>query len=281
MEGNLLPPQLRVGTSSWSSEDWLGVFCPEDTAPGDFITEYARHFDTVEVDSTFYRSPSPAMVRNWARRTPPGFVFAAKIPRSITHDKVMQDCQDELKEFLSAMDLLGDKLGPLLFQFPYFNKQAFPRPEDFLARLEPFLEKLPTGYAFALETRNKNWLSEKFLDVLRTHNVALALIDHPWMTPVDQLVKKYDPVTADFTYIRWLGDRKGIEAMTQQWNRTIVNRQREMDTWIPVIDRLLERRLRIYAYFNNHYAGFAPGSISLLLDTWKRSHPGGRRDAGS
>ena len=265
-------PNLFLGTSSWSSEDWLGVFYPEGTAPGDFITEYAKHFDTVEVDSTFYRSPSPAMVKNWARRTPPGFTFAAKVPRTITHDKVMQDCEDDLKEFLGAMDLLGDRLGPLLLQFPYFNKRAFARPEDFLARLSPFLEKLPSGFSFALETRNKNWLNARFLDALRKHHVALALIDHPWMTPVDQLMQKLDPVTADFAYIRWLGDRKGIEEKTKRWDRVIQNRDREMETWIPAIDKLLERRLRIYAYFNNHYAGFAPGSIGLFREVWKRTH---------
>ncbi len=265
-------PNLLLGTSSWSSEDWLGVFYPKGTAPGDFITEYAKHFDTVEVDSTFYRSPPAAMVKNWHRRTPAGFTFAAKVPRIITHDMVMQDCQDELKEFLGAMEMLGDKLGPLLLQFPYFNKQAFARGEDFLARLKPFLEKLPAGYSFALETRNKNWINETFLDVLRKRKIALALIDHPWMTPVDQLLKKLDPVTADFAYIRWLGDRKGIEAKTEHWDRVIQNRERDMETWIPAIDKSLERRLRIYAFFNNHFAGFAPGSIALFREIWDRTH---------
>jgi uncharacterized protein YecE (DUF72 family) len=264
---------LRIGTSSWSSEDWVGVFYPQGTAPGDFLSEYARHFDTVEVDSTFYRTPSAAMVKNWNRRTPPGFSFAAKVPRSITHDKVMLDCDRDLKEFLGVMDLLGDKLGPLLLQFPYFNKQAFARAEDFLERLEPFLKKLPSAYSFAVEVRNKHWLNERFLDVLRRRKVALALIDHPWMNPVTVLLEKLDVATADFAYIRWLGDRKGIEAKTQHWDRLIVNREREMETWIPAIDRLLERRLRIYAYFNNHYAGFAPGSIRLFYEVWERMRP--------
>jgi uncharacterized protein YecE (DUF72 family) len=250
----------------------VGVFYPEGTAPADFLTEYAKHFDTVEVDSTFYRSPSPSVVKNWDRRTPPGFTFAAKLPRVITHDKVLQDCDAELKEFLSVMELLGDKLGPLLIQFPYFNKQAFAQPEDFLARLEPFLKKLPSGYSFAVEVRNKGWIGARFLDVLRARNVALALIDHPWMTPIDQLMKKLDPVTADFTYIRWLGDRKGIEERTRHWDRIIVNRESEMETWVPAIDKLLERRLRIYAYFNNHYAGFAPGSLALFFQVWERLH---------
>jgi len=265
-------PNLRLGTSSWSSEDWVGVFYPEGTAPVDFLTEYAKHFETVEIDSTFYRPPSPSMVKNWARRTPPSFVFAAKIPRSITHDKVLEDCEGELREFLGVMDLLGDRLGPLLLQFPYFNKQAFASGDEFLKRLEPFLRRLPCGYAFAVEVRNKGWINERLLNILRERRVALALIDHPWMTPVDQLMKNVDPVTADFTYIRWLGDRKGIEEKTQHWNQVIVNRQREMETWVPAIDKLLERRLRVYAYFNNHYAGFAPASIALFFEIWERRH---------
>jgi uncharacterized protein YecE (DUF72 family) len=265
-------PNLHLGTSSWSSEDWVGVFYPQGTSPADFLTEYAKHFDTVEVDATFYRSPAASMVSKWHQRTPPGFKFAAKIPRAITHDKVMQDCQGDLKEFLGVMDLLGEKLGPLLFQFPYFNKQAFARPEDFLARLDPFLQGLPSAYAFAVEVRNKSWLSERFLDVLRKRKVALALIDHPWMTPAEQLMKRLDPLTADFTYIRWLGDRKGIEEQTQHWNQVIINREREMETWVPAIDKLLARRLRVYGYFNNHYAGFAPASVALFLDVWERIH---------
>lgn len=212
------------------------------------------------------------MVKNWAKRTPPGFIFAAKVPRTITHEKVMEDCDAELKGFLGAMDLLGDKLGPLLLQFPYFNKQAFARGEDFLNRFEPFLKKLPSGYSFAVEVRNKGWLNERFLDLLRERKVALALIDHPWMTPVDQLVKKLDPVTADFTYVRWLGDRKGIEEKTQHWNQVIVNREREMETWVLAIDKLLGRRIRVYGYFNNHYAGFAPASITMFLEAWERWH---------
>ena len=83
---------------------------------------------------------------------------------------------------------------------------------------------------------------------------------------------KFDPVTADFAYIRWLGDRKGIEEKTQHWDRVIQNREREMETWIPAIDRLLERQLRVYAYFNNHYAGFAPGSIALFHEVWEKLH---------
>ncbi len=261
---------LRLGTSSWSSQDWVGVFYPPCTASADFISEYAKHFDTVEVDSTFYRTPPAAVVRNWYARTPAGFLVAAKFPQVITHEKVLVDCAQELTEFLKAMELLGDKLGPLLLQFPYFNKQAFPHVQDFLARLTKFVDHLPRDHAYSVELRNKYWINDRLIDLLRARNIALALIDHPWMTPVDQLVAKQDVVTADFAYLRWLGDRKGIEEKTKQWDRVIIDRTREMETWIPIIRKLLKRGIRILGFFNNHYAGFAPGSIKLYHEVWER-----------
>ena len=99
---------LRLGTSSWSSQDWVGVFYPPGTASADFISEYAKHFDTVEVDSTFYRTPPAAVVRNWHARTPAGFLVAAKFPQVITHEKVLVDCAQELSEFLKAMEFLNN-----------------------------------------------------------------------------------------------------------------------------------------------------------------------------
>ena len=263
-------PNLHLGTSSWSSEDWVGTFYPPGTPPADFLSEYARHFDTVEADSTYYRIPSPSMVKAWRARTPPGFIFAAKFPQVITHEKVLQDCREEVGEFLRTMELLEDRLGPLLLQFPYFNKQAFARPEDFLDRLVPFLAALPNTFSYAVEVRNKYWINARLLDALRAKRVALALIDHSWMTPVQQLLSKHDVVTAGFTYIRWLGDRKGIEAKNQHWDRIIIDRENEMRTWIPLIRQLLQRGVRILGYFNNHYAGFAPGSIELFQQVWER-----------
>jgi uncharacterized protein YecE (DUF72 family) len=262
-------PQLRLGTSSWSSEDWVGTFYPPGTGPADFLGAYSQHFDTVEVDSTYYRIPSESMVRNWRARTPPGFTFAAKFPQVITHEKVLQDCREEVANFLRTMSLLEDRLGPLLLQFPYFNKKAFARAEDFLARLIPFLEELPGGFQYALEVRNKYWVNARLLDILRKKHVALALIDHPWMTSISQLVNKLDVVTAGFAYIRWLGDRKGIEEKTQHWDRVIVDREDEMRMWIPVIRQLLKRGIQVMGYFNNHYAGFGPGSIELFGKVWE------------
>ena len=172
------------------------------------------------------------------------------------------------------MDLLGDRLGPLLLQFPYMNKSKFRSLGFFLERLKPFLQDLPKGYKWAVEIRNKNWLSEKFYSVLRQYRVALALVDHVWMPRPHEYFDAGDPVTANFSYIRWIGDRKGIEEQTIRWDRVIVNREHETEEWIPVIRQMLKRRIHLVGYFNNHYAGWAPGSIELFDRMWKKSGNG-------
>src|SRR5713226_9591891 len=173
---------------------------------------------------------SPRLCWRYAK-TPPGFLFAAKVPQVITHEKVHRDCDEDLSHFLKTMDCLGEKLGPLLFQFGYFNKKAFLGVNDFLARLRPFLKKLPKGHRFAIEIRNKNWLVPQFVETLRERGVALALIDQSWMPRPSQWFEKFDPITADFTYVRWLGDRKDIEAETKVWDKLIVDRRAEISEW--------------------------------------------------
>lgn len=234
--------------------------------PRDFLTFYATKFDSVEVDSTFYRTPLHSTVKGWAEKTPQGFVFSAKVPQVITHEKCFVDCEHELSEFLETMDLLGDKLGPLLFQLPYFNRQVFKTEDDFFTLLSVFMKKLPKGYKFALEIRNKNWMNEKLADILRKHNVALVLVDLLWMPLPKNL--DFDYVTTDFSYIRLLGDRKGIERKTKSWDKVIVNRSRELRSWVDVCQRIYKRGESVFVYANNHYAGHAPATVSQFLKLW-------------
>jgi uncharacterized protein YecE (DUF72 family) len=259
-----------LGTSSFSHESWVGSFYPAGAKPADFLTLYADRFDTVEIDATFYRIPSKAQARSWAAKVPDGFKIALKVPQVVTHEKLLLDCGEELSAFFDACDAMGQRLGPILFQFPYFRKDAFASVGAFLARLEPFLEALPPGRAYALEVRNRTWVGAPLLSALRRHGVAYALIDHPWMPPADELARGLDVVTSDFCYVRWLGDRKGIEARTDSWDRLIVDRTAEMERWVPTLATLLERNIELFGYFNNHYAGHAPGSIELLRRVWQR-----------
>src|SRR5260370_32147533 len=117
-------PSLYIGTSAFTAVGWEGSFYPKGAKPADFLSYYARHFNSVEIDSTFYRCPSASTVRGWASKTPHGFVFAAKVPQVITHEKVLVDCDAEIKEFLDTMELLGVKLGPFLLQLSYLIKMA-------------------------------------------------------------------------------------------------------------------------------------------------------------
>jgi uncharacterized protein YecE (DUF72 family) len=229
------------------------------------------------VDSTFYRTPSASTVTSWNRKTPNGFVFAVKVPQRITHEKVLVDCEGEFKEFVSVMDLLGDKLGPMLLQFPYFNRSVFTSGAQFVARLRPFLKKLPKDHKVAVEIRNKNWLDAGFVELLRESGVALALIDQSWMPRPWDLMGKLDLVTADFTYVRWLGDRKGIEQITKTWEKIIVDRKADLRSWVDYLRPIKKRGVTIFAYANNHYAGHGPATVAQFLKMWEKNEPLPRR----
>jgi uncharacterized protein YecE (DUF72 family) len=140
---------------------------------------------------------------------------------------------------------------------------------EFLARLEPFLKRLPSGYRFALEICNKAWMDARLADALRSRNVALALVDHAWMPRPAELLEKFDPITAEFAYIRWLGDRKGIEEQTKTWDKTIIDRSAELREWVNVCYKISGRGVPVFAYANNHYAGNGPATVRLFQELWK------------
>lgn len=258
------PPLLRLGTSSFTAEGWEKTFYPEGMQSRDYLTYYATQFDTLEVDSTFYRIPAISTTKGWYAKTPEHFLFSLKTPQEITHERVLVDVDSLFTEFLRATEPLREKLGVILLQFPYFNKKAFAAPAEFIARLKPFLEKLPTTPRFALEVRNKYWLGSALYDLLRKHNVALALIDHPWMPRPREWFAKGDAITTDFTYIRWLGDRKAIEETTKMWDKTVVDRTQDLHDWVEACRNFLKQKIRVFAFANNHYAGHAPATIRLF-----------------
>jgi uncharacterized protein YecE (DUF72 family) len=263
-------PGIRLGTSAFTAAGWEKAFYPAGMKPADYLTYYATQFDAVELDNTFYRTPSLATVRGWYAKTPKDFLFAAKVPQVVTHEKALKDAESDLAAFLTVMDALAEKLGPLLFQFGYFNKKAFASVDDFLARLVPFLAKLPKGYRFAVEIRNKYWLVPKFADALRARGVALALVDHVWMPCPAEIFAKVDPITADFTYVRWLGDRKGIEEQTKTWDKVIVDRTADLKAWVEALRAVRRRKIQILAFANNHYAGFGPETVEMFRTLWEK-----------
>jgi uncharacterized protein YecE (DUF72 family) len=264
-----LPDNLYLGTVSWSKQDWLGSFYPPNTKPAEFLTVYARAFRTVEIDSTFYSIPTRSMVTGWRDRSPKGFVFAAKVPRVITHQKVLIDCQQQLSGFLKNMEPLGEKLGPLLLQFPYFNKNAFASREHFDRILRPFLSALPKEFRFSVEIRNKNWISWDFLEMLREQSVGFTLLAQAWMPGIDTLAKALDLVTADFCYVRFMGDRKELQSQTQKFDAILEDKSDEMKLWASELRKIVGNGTSTYVFFSNYYAGYGPGSAKLFEDLWE------------
>jgi uncharacterized protein YecE (DUF72 family) len=263
---------ILLGTSSFTATGWEGPFYPKGMQSRDFLSYYATQFPTVEIDSTFYGCPSARTVSNWGARTPDDFIFSVKVPQIITHEKALVDCDSEFEEFVKTMDILGPKLGPMVFQFPVFDKWRFPKQHNFLAVLIPFLKKLPADHKFVVEIRNKTWLDAKFAEMLREHKIALALTDTSFVPRPWEMKEKFDLITADFVYVRWLGDRKGIEKQTTTWDMTIVDRSSDLKNWVDLLKEMVNTKkiLKMFAYANNHYAGHGPATVKLFTELWDK-----------
>ena len=270
---------ILLGTSSFTASGWNGSFYPRGMKPSDYLGFYAERFHTVEVDSTFYACPTARTVENWNARTPDGFVFSVKVPQTITHDKVLLDCDAEIAEFLEAMDILGPKLGPIIFQFPFLAKSVLRDRHEFTDRLVPFLKKLPAEHKFGVEIRNRDWLNAEFADLLRDHQIALVLQDRSWMP--NPLELQFDPITAGWTYIRWLGDRKQIEAQTMTWDKAVVDRTAELSSWVDFCYQIMKRGVLVYAYVNNHYGGHATSDHRAVSQFMVRQGAAGNRETST
>lgn len=278
-------PPIRIGTSSWSWGDWRGPFYPADARPADFLAHYAERYDTVECDSTFYGSPAPRTVEGWRSRTPETFLFSSKLPREITHERGLVDCADILRRHLAVMERLGPRFGPVVAQFAYVAKRddakEYATGRGFLRRLREFLALWPEGRTLAVEVRNARWLAPPLLDVLRERSVALVLPAIHTMPGPEELFRGAEPVTADPVYVRFLGDRRRMDELVARlraegrrdadWGEIAADRSAEMRDWVPPLRRLAGRGRTVLAYFNNHYAGYAPGSAEQFRRLWEEA----------
>jgi uncharacterized protein YecE (DUF72 family) len=241
---------LKLGTSGWSYKDWVGNFYPEKSPANSWLAHYARHFNVVEVDSTFYAIPPRERVAKWAATAPAGFEFALKVPQVITHEKSLVDCTREMTAFLDVCEALGEKLGPILFQFPYGFKPE--RLTDLLA----FLDRLPgAGFRFAVEIRNRKWLTSPLPDELAARELPLVMVDHPWMP-------KDTRITGKFAYIRWLGDQDAVEV----FDRIQLDKDKELKWWAEEVAGMVGRSFPVYGFFNNHFRGHSPSDVIAFAD---------------
>ena len=281
-----LPENLYLGTTSWANEDWQGLVYPDGCPTKDYIEHYSRAFRAVEIDSTWYRIPSERAIDSWLERTPEDFIFSAKVPRVVSHEKVLIDCLPEMNQFIAVMRRMGNRLGPLLMQFGYVARGKDVHENeygsDFRRRLAGFLPNLPTDeMRFAVEVRNARWIRPELLDLLRAHNVALVLNCYYTMPDIATLRRWLDPVSADFLYLRFLGDRKKMDEYVEQmmqtgckerhWDTLVLDRQQELQHWAKHTKELstIQKEMPVFAFFNNHYAGYAPGSLGIFARAWK------------
>jgi uncharacterized protein YecE (DUF72 family) len=246
---------VRIGCSGWNYAHWRnGVFYPPRLAARHWLEFYARHFDTVEVNSTFYRLPKVEAVRRWVEESPDGFLFAVKASRYLTHVKRLQDLGPGLATFLEQIAPLLDspKLGPVLWQLP----PNFRRDDE---RLAAALAGLPPG-RHCFEFRHESWFRDEVYDLLRDHGVALVIGDRPEVHAFQA-----HELTAGWTFVRFHAGTRGLRGNYSEG---------ELREWADRIDAWRRRGVDVHAYFNNDWEGFAPRnalSLKRKLDDLRRA----------
>jgi uncharacterized protein YecE (DUF72 family) len=256
--------RIQVGCQGWNYADWVTpaaaseVFYPRGTRADRMLAVYARAFETVEVDSTFYAVPAASVVEGWKRKVPARFTFSLKLPQEITHRHALRGdaAARLLDEFCARARLLGEKLGVVLIQLP---PQFEAVPENFRA-LGEFLPLLPRDIRFAVEFRERFWFDEKALEVFaRYPHVVSALVEGAWVESarVWRVAEALPP--ADFVYVRWMGERD-----LTRFDRVERARDENLRAWGEVLRRQAERGASVFAYFSNFYEGHAPASANKL-----------------
>jgi uncharacterized protein YecE (DUF72 family) len=236
--------QARVGCSGWSYGDWRGRVYPERAPARTWFSLYAEQFDTVEINNTFYRLPTPSTVDQWREQAPAGFCYAVKVGGFGTHRKKLADPRPWLAKHLDRVERLHHVLGPQLVQLP-------PRWNRDVERLDEFLDVAPRSLRWAVELRDPSWIADEVLDTLHRHGAALCihdlLADHPWER------------TADWTYVRFHGPSRDRPYHGPYTGRRLWRPADRLQSW-------LDQGCDVYAYFNNDFHGHAVDDARWLRD---------------
>jgi len=226
--------RFRVGTSGWHYKHWRGRFYPLDLPPSRWLSYYSARFPSVEINNTFYRLPQPSTFVSWRQEAPPGFVFAIKASRGITHYRKLAGAEQPLETFLARARLLGSALGPVLYQLP----PSLHRDDERLGR---FLALLPTDLQYAIEFRHPSWFVEPIYALLRQHGVALCLVSMPDFT--SPLV-----ATAQFIYVLFHGTSGLYQGSYSD---------EELRRWAAELKLLCSSERHAFVYFNNDQNAYA------------------------
>lgn len=253
------PPRVCLGTSSWTFEGWRGVFYPDGLKREAYLAEYAKHFGGVEVNTTFYGLPDPSTLIRWVESVPPGFRFALKFPREITHERRLADVAAPTFAFFDVIDALGEAAGPALLQLP----PTFSRARDgrTLAGYLDWLAANRDGRAIAVEVRAVDLMTEAFARFVDERQMALVLVDRvdtpdgfdAWLGVNQQ---------APFAYIRWIGDdRNGPKGDAE----IVAPQDARLQLWATRIAALHEQGRAVFGFMHNPYEGHSPESVRRLV----------------
>jgi uncharacterized protein YecE (DUF72 family) len=237
-----------IGTMGFGYKPWQGSFYPDKLPKAQQLPYYASRFNALEMDSTFYGTPRAETVARWRELTPDGFRFCPKAPREITHDlRLVEAAGGSLTHFLETMQLLGDRLGPIVFQFPPDFSTA---ERDALVA---FLPRLPRDFRFAVELRHRSWWSDDTTELLRAHNICWIAADYIYLP-------KEIRRTTDFLYLRFLGRHGQFATKTHE----ILDKTEELKGWLAQVSTHLPEGGDVYAFFNDDYAGHSPATANRL-----------------
>ncbi|MBN2562840.1 MAG: DUF72 domain-containing protein [Phycisphaerae bacterium] len=251
------PAKCHIGTSGWSYAHWAkGRFYPKGLKQTEWLAFFARQFDTVEVNMSFYRLPKPEMVARWGRMTGSRFRFAIKLWRRITHEKRLADCGAELGDFFAVLNLLGSKRGPLLVQLPPSMRKDVGRLDTFLTEQRKAAGR--SRWKVAVEFRNTDWLCEEVCTVLDRHGAGLCLADLP-QCPITR------PNDAAFVYMRRHGPGGSYRGCYTP--RHVAADAGQIRGW-------LESDKEVFVYYNNDINGHAVDNARQLLKAIEASKPG-------
>ena len=277
---------LRIGTCSWKYDSWKGLIYPDDPNIN-YLAEYSNHYNTVEVDQWFWslfgvkkvKLPEYHDVEAYNKSVGDDFKFSVKIPNSITLTHFYKKNKNEdlkpnphflsedlTNEFLKTLDPMKDKLGPLMFQFEYLNKQKMKSQQDFQFQFGDYVDKLNRDYQWGVEIRNPNYLNDSFFSFLNDYNLIPVFLQGYYMPSILEIIPKCFEYLKDAVVIRLHGpDRKGIEEKSSgNWNERIEPKDDELSSLVELIVKLLERDIDLYLNVNNHYEGSAPLTINRI-----------------
>jgi len=234
---------IRIGTSGWYYNHWSGLFYPDDLPKTKWFGHYAKTFDTVEANSTFYHLPKPQSIKKWYKQSPKNFLYAVKANRFITHIKRLKTAEEPLKRFFEIITLLKEKLGPVLYQLP-------PGLHKNPALLEDFLALLPPEPPAVFEFRHESWYSDDIYELLKKAGVGFCIHDMPGL-------ESPAIITADVIYIRFHGT-------TGRYSGNYSDAA--LQNWANWIRQHSKKSAGIYAYFNNDFNAYAVYNAKTLKE---------------